>query len=45
MKLLTELERRNVIRTAGMYLVGAWLLAQIAETLLPSSQTPGSCLG
>jgi hypothetical protein len=32
---LAELKRRNVIRMAGLYLVGAWLLIQIAETLLP----------
>ena len=40
MKLLTELKRRNVIRMAGLYLVGAWLLIQIAETLLPIFHTP-----
>ena len=32
MKFLAELKRRNVIRMAGLYLVGAWLLIQIAET-------------
>ena len=32
---LTELRRRNVFRMAGMYLVGAWLLVQVAGTLLP----------
>jgi TolB-like protein/Tfp pilus assembly protein PilF len=40
MKLLAELKRRNVIRMAGLYLVGAWLLIQIAETLLPIFHTP-----
>ena len=35
-----ELRRRNVIRVAGLYLVGAWLLVQIAETLLPIFKTP-----
>jgi TolB-like protein len=35
-----ELKRRNVIRMAGLYLVGAWLLIQIAETLLPIFHTP-----
>ena len=30
-----ELKRRNVIRMAGLYLVGAWLLTQVASTLLP----------
>ncbi len=40
MSLLAELKRRNVIRMAGLYLVGAWLLIQIAETLLPIFHTP-----
>jgi hypothetical protein len=31
----TELKRRNVIRMAGLYLVGAWLLAQVAGKVLP----------
>ena len=35
-----ELRRRNVIRMAGLYLVGAWLVIQIAETLLPIFHTP-----
>src|SRR6059058_5477175 len=30
-----ELKRRNVIRFAGLYLVGAWLLVQVAGTVLP----------
>ena len=32
----TELKRRNVVRVAGLYLVGAWLLTQVASTLLPA---------
>jgi hypothetical protein len=32
---LTELKRRNVIRMAGLYLVGAWLVVQVAGTVLP----------
>ncbi len=40
MSFLAELRRRNVIRMAGLYLVGAWLLVQIAETLLPIFHTP-----
>jgi TolB-like protein/Tfp pilus assembly protein PilF len=40
LRLLAELKRRNVIRMAGLYLVGAWLLIQIAETLLPIFHTP-----
>ena len=30
-----ELKRRNVIRMAGLYLVGAWLVLQVAGTVLP----------
>ena len=35
-----ELKRRNVIRMAGLYLVGAWLLTQVASTLLPAFDIP-----
>ena len=35
MNFLAELKRRNVFRMAGLYLVGAWLLVQVARTLLP----------
>ena len=35
-----ELKRRNVIRVAGLYLVGAWLLTQIASTVLPTFDVP-----
>ncbi len=37
---LTELKRRNVIRFAGLYLVGAWLLIQVAGTVLPMFGAP-----
>ena len=40
MKLLAELKRRKVIRMAGLYLVGAWLLVQVAATLLPVFGAP-----
>jgi adenylate cyclase len=30
-----ELKRRNVVRMAGLYLVGAWLLVQVAGPVLP----------
>ncbi len=39
--ILAELKRRNVIRMAGLYLITAWLLVQVAETLLPIFNTPG----
>ena len=41
MGLISELKRRNVIRMAGLYLVGAWLLVQVAGTVLPMFGAPG----
>jgi len=41
MSFVSELKRRNVIRMAGLYLVGAWLLVQVAGTLLPVFGAPG----
>ena len=38
--LFAELKRRNVIRFAGLYLVGAWLLVQVAGTVLPMFGAP-----
>ena len=35
-----EVTRRNVIRMAGLYLVGAWLLVQVAGTVLPMFGAP-----
>src|SRR5437899_12003934 len=36
----TELKRRNVLRMTGLYLVGAWLLVQVAGTVLPMFGAP-----
>jgi TolB-like protein/Flp pilus assembly protein TadD len=36
----SELKRRNIVRMAGLYLVGAWLLVQVAGTLLPVFDAP-----
>jgi TolB-like protein len=41
MSLIAELRRRNVIRMAGLYLVAAWLVVQVAETALPAFDVPG----
>src|SRR5436309_4469142 len=35
-----ELKRRNVVRAAGLYLVGAWLITQVAGTVLPMFGAP-----
>jgi zinc transporter ZupT len=40
MSFLAELKRRNVILMAGLYLVGAWLVVQVAATLLPVFEAP-----
>src|SRR3989441_11479364 len=40
MSFFAELKRRNVIRFAGLYLVGAWLLTQVAGTVLPMFGAP-----
>ena len=41
MSIFAELKRRNVIRMAGLYLVGAWLITQVAGTVLPMFGAPG----
>jgi len=40
MSLIQELRRRNVIRVAGLYLVGAWLITQVSSTVLPMFGAP-----
>lgn len=35
MSLFNELKRRNVFRVAAAYVVGAWLIVQVVETLFP----------
>src|SRR5436190_17751558 len=44
MTFFTELKRRNVVRMAGLYLVGAWLLTQVASTVLPTFDVPSWAL-
>src|SRR5438128_627717 len=40
MSFFGELKRRNVIRMAGLYLVGSWLVVQVAGTVLPMFGVP-----
>jgi len=40
MSLYAELKRRNVIRMAGLYLVGSWLIVQVSSTVLPMFDMP-----
>ncbi|MGI9262519.1 MAG: hypothetical protein ACR2QR_10815, partial [Woeseiaceae bacterium] len=35
MSLFNELKRRNVLRVGAAYVVAAWLLIQVAETIFP----------
>ena len=44
MSLFSELKRRNVIRMGGLYVVGSWLLVQVAGTVLPWFSVPESIL-
>lgn len=41
---LTEARRRRVFRTAGLYIVGAWVLLQVADLALESLELPGGLL-
>jgi hypothetical protein len=36
----SELKRRNVIRMAGLYLVGAWLVVQVATQVFSFFEIP-----
>ena len=40
MSFIGELRRRNVVRVAALYVVSAWLLVQVADTLLPAFEAP-----
>jgi len=40
MGLMSELRRRNVLRMAGLYVVSAWLVMQIAEVLVGLGAVP-----
>jgi adenylate cyclase len=44
MKLLAELKRRNVFRVALFYVVTAWLVIEVAETVLPLFDVPDGVL-
>jgi len=37
---LDELKRRNVLRVAGLYVAGAWLILQVTGTVLPMIDAP-----
>jgi TolB-like protein/Tfp pilus assembly protein PilF len=41
---IRELRRRRVFRTAGIYIVGAWLLLQVADVLFPGWGLPDAAI-
>lgn len=41
LSILDELKRRNVLRVAGLYAAGAWLILQVTGTVLPMIDAPG----
>lgn len=41
---LKELTRRRVLRTASYYVVGAWVLLQVADILFPALELPESAI-
>ncbi|QKK03068.1 MAG: hypothetical protein HND55_10690 [Pseudomonadota bacterium] len=44
MNLFTELKRRNVFRVAVFYILAAWVVVQVAETLLPVFDVPDTAI-
>src|SRR6056297_740519 len=44
MNLFAELKRRNVFRVGLFYIVAAWLVIQVAETLLPVFEVSDSAI-
>ncbi len=45
MSFVSELKRRNVVRVALAYMAGAWLLVQIADTMIEAFLWPQAWLG
>ena len=39
-----ELRRRKVFRTAGLYIVGAWLVIQVADIFFPAWGLPETAI-
>ena len=40
MALMTELKRRNVFRVGIAYVIGAWVIAQVADLVLDNIEAP-----
>ncbi len=39
-RLFSELRRRRLFRTAALYIVGTWLVLQVADVVLPAMDIP-----
>ncbi len=44
MKILGEMKRRNVFRIGMAYIVGAWVVLQVAATFFPAWGIPDTAL-
>ncbi len=44
LRIVRELRRRRVFRTAGLYVVGAWLVMQVADVLFPGWGLPDAAI-
>lgn len=43
-RIVAELRRRHVFRTLALYILGAWILMQVADVLLPALSLPESSI-
>jgi len=43
-RLVLELRRRRVFRTAALYVIGAWLVLQVADVLFPGFGIPEAAI-
>lgn len=43
-RLFSELQRRRVLRTAALYIVGAWLVMQVGDVVFPALDIPDRSL-
>lgn len=44
MRFLAELRQRRVFRTAALYIVGAWVLLQVASLAFPAAEIPDAAI-
>jgi len=39
-RLFSELRRRRIFRTAALYIIGTWLVLQVADVVFPALDIP-----